>query len=192
MATHLSDGDYQGLNTNYAIENKFICYIPLENIYGTTFRNLELNVTRWTLPHLNVGSSSVQFKGYTYAVPTGIMDAEDREVTIEYIIDSEWKNYTALYSWAGGMAPFNPITEEATEDTLNGIPASDSLELKDKILDIRIWLINNYKKRVLDFVYHDCWICQFADLAMDVAGTNEIKHSFTCKYSRFTIEKPHV
>lgn len=188
MSEYLKDGNYQGLNTNYAIENKFVCYVPLQNIYGASIQNLELNITRWTLPHINVGSSTVQYKGYNYAVPTGVMNGEDRELTVEYIVDSEWKNYTSLYSWAAQVSPLVPLTQNAINDTVKGIPANENLGLLEKVIDIRIWLINNYKKRTLDFVYHNCWICQFADLAMDVAMTNEVKHSFTCKYSHFTIE----
>ena len=37
-----------------------------------------------------MGSTSTQFKGYTYEIPTKLIDAESKEITIEYLIDEKW------------------------------------------------------------------------------------------------------
>jgi hypothetical protein len=39
-----------GLNTNLANSNKWIGYFPLEDVLGKKYNNLELHLTRFSLP----------------------------------------------------------------------------------------------------------------------------------------------
>jgi len=43
-------GLMQGLNTNFSHSNKWIGYFPLANALGKKYSNLELNLTRFSIP----------------------------------------------------------------------------------------------------------------------------------------------
>lgn len=47
-----------------------------------------------------IGSSSVQFKGYTYEVPTHVIDPDTKEITFNYIVDQNFYNYKSLFTFA--------------------------------------------------------------------------------------------
>jgi len=80
----------QGLNTNFSHSNKWVGYFPLANVLGKKYNNLELNLTRFSIPQMVMGSTTTSFKGYTYEFPTHLLDAETKEIVIEYIVDEKW------------------------------------------------------------------------------------------------------
>ena len=165
-----------GLNTNFAIKNKWIGYFPLSNVLGKQYSNLELNLVRFTLPQMVCGSTTVSFKSYSMEIPTKTIDAETKEITVEYIIDSKWRNYKSLYLFASQTAIITPISQETVNSPGIG-----------NMIDSRIWLIDPFKNRIIDFVFHNCWIKIFNDLECDYASADEVHHSFTMAYSNFEI-----
>ena len=69
------------------------------NVLGKKYNNLELNLTRFSIPQLVMGSTTTTFKGYSYEFPTKVIDAESKQIDLEYIIDEKWANYKALFKW---------------------------------------------------------------------------------------------
>lgn len=53
-----------GLRTDYAISNKWIGYVPIENVLGNKYKNLELHLTRFSLPQQEMTSTTASYKGY--------------------------------------------------------------------------------------------------------------------------------
>lgn len=185
----LDEVSMQGLDKNFAIQNKWIMLVPMQNLNPEKYRNLELQLTRFTLPQMVVGSTSTTFKGYTIEMPTGIMNAESREITINYIIDEKWESYRSLFAWSaafGVLVPTNS-TDAHTASMYGSTYPTSNTAITSNFLNCRIWLIDNYKNRIIDFMFHDCWIKNFADLALDYANASEVQHSFTMAYSRFEI-----
>ena len=185
----LDEVSMEGLDKNFAIQNKWIMLVPMQNLNPKKYRNLELQLTRFTIPQMVVGSTSTAFRGYTIEIPTGIMNAETKEITINYIIDEKWRSYKALYSWAssfGVLVPTNTVDVATSLNTGSTYPTSNAA-IPNNFLNCRIWLIDNYKNRIIDFMFHDCWIKNFSDLALDYANASEVQHSFTLAYSRFEI-----
>lgn len=90
----------QGLDTHYAHANHWVGYVPLENVLGRSFSNLQLNLTDFDVPQMVIGSSSVQFKGYMYEVPTHVIDPDTKEITFNYIVDQNFYNYKSLFTFA--------------------------------------------------------------------------------------------
>lgn len=76
-----------GLNPTYTTGNKWVGYIPIQNILGKKWNNLELNLTRFSIPQMEMGSASTSFKGYEYFIPTKVMDGGSKEINFDYIID---------------------------------------------------------------------------------------------------------
>lgn len=178
----------QGLNTAYAIKNKWVMYVPLKNILPNSFENIELNLTRFNVPQIQMGSTSVSFKGYSLEIPTKLLNAESKELNIEYIIDEKWVTYKALYCWAAGIGIFVPVTK-ASSDISNKTGAATNMidPTRLPILDCRIWLMDSYKKRIIDFIFYDCWIKNFSELDLDYSTADEVHHRFTVAYSKFEI-----
>ena len=75
---------------------------------------------------------------------------------------------------------------------LTGVAENNGGMIKDQYINCRIWLIDPYKKHIVDFVFYDAWIVSFGDLQMDVKSADQIQHNFTLAYTRFTIEAPRT
>ena len=54
-------------------------------------------------------------------------------------------------------------------------------------LDCRIWLIDSFKNRIIDFVFENCWIKNFNELQLEANNPEEVHHSLILAYSNFYI-----
>lgn len=170
-----------GLATDYAVSNKFVMYVPLSLVLGKDYKNIEIPITRFTVPQIMIGSMTASFKGVTCELPTKVINPDSKEVTIEYMIDANWENYRSLYVWAANIGIITPVSQTGKTTPISG---------KD-FLDIRIYLLDQYKKKIIEFTYHNCWIKQFNDLNFDYTQPpEELKHSFNLVYTDFTISPP--
>lgn len=175
----IQNPNLMGLATNLSNKNKWIAYLPLENILGKKYGDIELHLKSFSLPQLVMGSTNVAYKGYQKEIPTKVLNEDTKELTLSYFIDENWKNYKALYAWISAPeGTVNPIVDE---------DASGKLQ-PDLYINLRIYLLDNYKKKVIQFVFENCWIKMFTDLLLDVADSGEIEHSFTFCYDRYRIE----
>ena len=168
-----------GLATDYANSNKWFAYFPLESNLGKRAQNLELHLTRFSLPQMVMGSMTVPFKGYQKEMPTKVMNAESKELTLEYIVDSNWNNYKCLFKWMSGI--YGTINPSIDISDVNGVNPSDYVPL-------RIYLLDSFKKKIIQFLFENCWIKMFNDLALEVNNSDEVHHSFTVVYDRYSIE----
>ena len=166
-----------GLNPTYTTGNKWVGYIPIQNILGKKWNNLELNLTRFSIPQMEMGSASTSFKGYEYYIPTKVMDGGSKEINFDYIIDQNWYNYKSLYAWMSGLrGNINEVYK--TNDT--GVSIKDTL-------DVRVWLIDSFKNRILDLCFYDSWIRIFQNVQLESASTDPVTHGFTLCYSHYEI-----
>ena len=167
-----------GIGTNYATSNKWVAFLPLENVLGPRYKNVDLHLTRFSLPQMQMPGYEVAFKGYKKQIPSKIIDGETKQLTLEYIVDERWDNYSSLYLWMSSLiGNLNPIVEE--ESTT--ITASQYIPL-------HIYLLDNYKKRIRGFLFENCWISTFNELALDVNNPNPVTHSFTFYYDQMKFE----
>ena len=173
------------MNTlNYATQNKWIAQVPLKQILDDV-DDLSLNLTTFSVPSVDINAVEVQYKAIPIEIPGSVVQAGGKELTFDYLIDSEWRNYKALYTWVDNLARMTKIvtgTEYSTKLTDDEIYRNFSLP-------ITVHLLNEYKDRVLEFKYHNCWIKSFSELSMSyVDEPAEISHSFTVAYSDFEIK----
>lgn len=170
-----------GLNPTSANGNKWICYLPFKNVLGEAYPNLELQCTQFYLPAVNVAYTTVGYQGYTMKVPAAkVMNADDKTLKFQYIVDDEWRNYTALYVWASKFAQYGTAVDGATS-------VAQLAAIADKFATIRVWLLSPFKKRIVDFEFHDCWIQSFGEILLDCTSSDPVKHDFVISYSDFTI-----
>ena len=168
-----------GINTNLTNSNKWFAYLPLELVLGKKYANLNLHLTRFSLPQIEMGSTTVSYRGYSKEIPTKVMNAETKQLTLEYFVDADWRNYKSLFAWMSGI-----------EGTLNPAVSTDDLEKisPTDYIPLRIYLLSPYKKKLVQFVFSICWIKVFNDIALDAQNPDEVQHSFTIVYDDYTIE----
>ena len=121
---------------------------------------------------MEIGTKEASFKGYTKTMPTGVLNAGTKELTLSYLVDEYWQNYKSLWAWCQSpTGVINPVTD----DKSTGVNASGYLTM-------RIYLLNNFKKKVVQFEFANVWIRYFNDLQLDVTNQDVIEHSFTVCY----------
>ena len=166
-----------GLDMNYTASNKWFAYIPLQNVLGNKYRNLDLHVKSFSIPQMEQSSTEVSFKGYKKTIPTKVINSETKELTIEYIIDAKWFNYKSLYAWMCGITGSYPnVTDDVTENIS-----------PDSYMPVRIYLLDNYKHKIIEFLFQNCWIKTFNDLRLEANNPGEVVGSITMCYDLFSI-----
>ena len=166
------------MDVNYSNQNKWFAHLALEDVLGDGYQNLNLHLTRFSIPQLAQTTTTVSYKGYQKEIPTKVLNADTKEVTLEYIVDSDWKNYKALYAWLSGIyGTLNPVLK----NTNTGIMPSDYMPL-------RIYLLSPYKQKLIQFLFENCWIKIFNDVSLDVSSSELVTHSFTMAFDRYTVE----
>ena len=161
-----------GLDTSMSIANQWVAYLPIEDTLGKRYQNLQLHLRQFSIPQIEMGSMEASFKGYTKTMPTKVLNAGTKELTLTYLVDENWQNYKSLWAWA--QSPTGTINQ-LTDDKKGGISASG-------LLTMRIYLLNNFLRKVVQFEYMDVWIRVFNDLQLDVTSQDVIEHSFTVCY----------
>lgn len=166
------------MEVNYANENKWFAYWPLEDVLGKKYKNLNLHLTKFSIPQLQMSSMEVSFKGYTKEIPGKVLMPDTKELNLEYIVDSNWENYRSLYAF---MSNINGTINPVSEDEVTGI-------IPSQYLPLRIYLLGPYKKKIIQFLFEDTWIKVFNEVSLDVNSPNEVHHSFTVIFDQYRIE----
>lgn len=52
---------------------------------------------------------------------------------------------------------------------------------------MRVWLVDQFKNRILDLCFYDSWIKIFQDLALESSSTDPVSHAFTLQYSHYEL-----
>ena len=166
------------MDVNYANENKWLAYLPIEDVLGKKYKNLNLHLTAFSIPQLMQSSITSSFKGYEKEMPGKVLIPSTKEVRLEYIVDADWSNYRALYAFISNInGTINPVSD----DEKTGI-------LPTQYLPLRIYLLSPYKKKLIQFVFEDCWIKVFDEVSLNVASSSEVKHSFTMVFDKYYID----
>lgn len=53
-----------GLGINYSAANKWFAFLPLENVLGPRYKNIDLHLTRFSIPQMQMQGYEVAYKGY--------------------------------------------------------------------------------------------------------------------------------
>lgn len=166
------------MDVDYANENKWYAFIPIEDCLGKKYKNLNLHLTSFSIPQLMQSSITTVFKGYEKELPGKVLIPSTKEIRFEYIVDADWSNYRALYAFLSNInGTINPISE----DEKTGI-------LPTEYLPVRVYLLSPYKKKIIQFVFEDCWIKVFDEISLNVNSPEPVKHSFTMVFSFYHID----
>jgi hypothetical protein len=173
-----SPAQVYGMDVNYSASNSWFAYLPLESVLGSRYANLNLHLTRFSLPQMSMQTTTVSFRGVEKEVSTKVFNPTDKTLTLEYIVDEKWQNYRSLFSW---MSCPTGVVNKSTDEQRTGVQPSEYIPL-------RIYLLDNFKKKVIQFVFENCWIKTFETIALEQNNPGEVTHSFSFAYDRFYIE----
>ena len=166
------------MDVNYANQNKWFAYYPLEDALGKRFKNLNLHITRFSIPQLMQSSMEASFRGYTKEMPSKVLIPSTKEVVIEYIVDQNWENYRSLYGFMSNInGTLNPVSEDENK-TITPV----------QYVPLRIYLLDAYKRKIIQFLFQNTWIKIFNSIDLDVNSPSEVHHSFTAVFESYTIE----
>ena len=166
------------MDVNYANQNKWFATWQIEDILGKKYKNLNLHLTKFSIPQLMTSTTSVAFRGYTKEIPTKVLMPDTKEINIEYIVDADWSNYRALYAM---MSNINGTINPVSNDEKTGI-------LPSEYLPFRVYLLGPYKKKIISFLFEDTWIKVFNEIQLDVNQPGEVTHSLTIAFDKYSIE----
>lgn len=170
------------MDMNYANQNKWFAYFPLEDVLGKNYQNLNLHIQRFSIPQLEQTSQTVTYRGYEKEIPSKVLNPGTKQLTIDYIVDQNWYNYTALYSWMSGIdGVINPIATDA-------VSVEDTISPSDYV-PLRIYLLGPYKKKIIQFKFSNTWIKVFNEISLDVNAPGEVVHSFTLAFDEYSIDR---
>jgi hypothetical protein len=146
--------------------------------YLRATKNVAFNLTSYELPELRVSTAEVNYLGYAIEVPTFVR-AQDKTVTFEYILSSDWHQWKLLFSW------LNKVTKE------EGVGAGYT-NVNQINVPIHIIMLSEFKKPVLDVAYENCWIKSMGPIRLDYQDGDApvVKHSFTVSYAFFSVTDP--
>lgn len=166
------------MDVDYANENKWYAFIPIEDCLGKKYKNLNLHLTSFSIPQLMQSSITASFKGYEKEMPGKVLIPSTKEIRFEYIVDADWSNYRALYAFLSNInGTINPISD----DEKTGI-------LPTEYLPVRVYLLSPYKKKIIQFVFENCWIKVFDEISLNVNSAEVVKHSFTMVFDQYHID----
>lgn len=158
-------------NLNLATTTKWIAIIPLsmidKRLAQETYENIVLNLTSFSLPEYEIGSTEITKYGYAVEIPTYVR-TQSKELTFEYLLSSDWHQWKILYQWL--------------ENTVQEIGAGRG-EGTYRI-PVTVMLLSEFKKPIFEMKFEGCWIKRFGAVAMDYQDTDGsvVKHEFTLSY----------
>lgn len=172
--------------TNLANSSKWIAYVPL-SLADSELSDVEINLTEFHIPPLEMGKIETSFKGQHYFLPGNTINATTKENTLTYLINDNWDNYYALYKWTDKIIAGSNIMR-----TTSTKPEGEEFEklVAQSLIPIKIFLLDEFKKPKLKITYNNCWITTFGEVMLNFQNNPApISHQFTFAYTDFFIEK---
>lgn len=176
-----------GLDPNYAAENKWYLFLPMKNVLGEAADNLDLAISQFYLPGLELGTTTTAHKGYEVTVPAPkLINPNDKVMKFRYIINDDWHNYCTLYTWACKLGILNnEIDDNITYQELA------NAEGTMQYLTARLYLLSPFKKKLVEFIFEYAFIKSFGEILLTYENSNPVSHDITLVYNFYKISR-HV
>ena len=180
----MASGNYhnfteQGLGENFATNTKFLAVVPLQLLFTDLHGDLVLNLTAFTFPTMEVGSTTVSYLSKMTAVPTKVLTPESHEIQFRFILSANYHQYILLMRW------MQRATVEMQHNT-NFVNAGDVTKYR---IPISVYFLSEFKTPIVKFQADDAWISKIDELVMDYASPSDepIHCGFAVKYSSFSV-----
>jgi hypothetical protein len=153
--------------------NKWMLVLPYKEIDPELgVDNVAMNLTNFTTPDMEIGMVDFAIRGRSIPMPTSVQN-EDKTITFNYMLSSDWHQYTFLYKWFNQLSDSN----NAPSDTYGNL-----------VVDISVIMISEYKQPMFTITFKGCWINTLQSIDFNYqSGEDNIQHAFTIKYATYEI-----
>lgn len=169
------------IGLNIATANSWIAIIPYHIIDPSADSSelIAFNLNSFNFAGLIMAGSEIPRFGEMFPIPSGVIET-DKVVTFRYKPDSEWKQYEFLFNWFDRQQNNKKNEHIDYNEWIN----SD-------LVDIKVYLLNEYKKPRLKWTFNNCWLKEFGDLDMvyDSQGGTGLDHGFSIQYMDYTFDR---
>lgn len=170
---------------NLASQTRWLAILPINiMLKSEKTRALSLNLTKFDLPEVEIGSTTTSYAGYTVEIPTGVVNPGEKSVTFSYLLSSDLYQYRMLHKWVQILSNTNltNYSEDVKTASDNNTPIR---------YPVTVVLLSEFKTPIVAIRYNDCWIKRFGQLQMDYQSSDEpVIHNFTLAYSNYDFIKP--
>ena len=176
---------------------RWIATIPLSVLDPSKFGTLALNLVSFNIPEITVSTDYVNYMGYQVEIPTGVRN-QNKEITFEYMLSSDWNQYIALNSWlsASGaetgvgltqIAPTSPMNTGLTFTGKN--PLATQVTPLSYAVPIRVMMLSEFLNPVAEIVFENAWIKAMGAIELDYQSPDDepVKNNFTVAYNLMTV-----
>jgi hypothetical protein len=165
---------------NFFTDNRWIANIPTRNIDPTAESDLAYNLVDFDIPTLGLSTSQVSQLGYTYEYPTNVREY-NKELTFQYILESDFKQYKFLYQW------YTKIASEAGAGVQQGISGAGMMEHISTT--IRTYLLSEYSNVVVNFKFNNCFLKELGGFKLKYVGDAQVMvGTFKVAFENFELE----
>lgn len=149
------------MNYNNARETNYRLLIP-----GKEFEVLNYFITSVELPTVSVQGIDTPYHGMQCSVPSNTMTFDD--LTFNFIVDEDYKNYFAIYNWLYELAHGNSKTP------------------LEHYKDLSLHLLTNNKTELAVIVFEGAYPTSLGSLSLNsqTANPQNLTASVTVKYQR--------
>ena len=171
------DNETIGLNTSTT--NMWVAMIPYHIIDPSNTDPIRFNLNSFNFAGLIMAGSEISRFGEVFPIPSGVIET-DKIVTFRYKPDSEWKQYEFLFKWFDLQQNNKKLEHESYNEWIS----SD-------LVDVTVFLLNEYKKPQLKWTFTGCWLKEFGELDMvyDPQGGTGLDHGFSLQYMDYDFER---
>ena len=166
-----------GLNT--ATANSWIAIIPYHIIQPESEDYIAFNLSSFNFSGLIMSGAEIPRFGEMFPVPSGVVET-DKIISFRYKPDSEWKQYEFMFNWFDKLQNNKKADHEEYNEWMSG-----------QMVDIKVYLLNEYKKPRIKWTFNSAWLKEFGELDMvyDAAGGTGLDHGFALQYMDYNFQR---
>jgi len=147
---------------------------------NVNFDRLQFSVWGTVLPNISVPSVTVPYGGQNIAISSHARPAYP-EITVNFNIDNKFYNYWVIWKWLNILND----AKKSGYDVLNLSNIQDQHDagiLNKYTADFSLFVQNEYKSNVIEFVYKSCLPTNLGSVSYDYKTTQEIDCYFTFSF----------
>jgi len=169
----------EAINLNTITSNAWVAIIPYKVIDPDNNHDITFNLTQFNFAGLIMAGTDKARFGELFPMPSGVIET-DKIITFRYKPDSEWLQYEFLFRLF-----------DKTQNNKHNTYTDFSEYTKAGMFDVKIVLLNEYKKPKLKWTFKNCWLKEFGELDMsyDSSGGVGIDHGFSLQYMDYEFKR---
>lgn len=136
---------------------------------GGSLERLEFSIWGSVIPDINISKLDVAFGGQTWAWSSYSRPSYGT-INCNFTVDNRYDNYFILWKWL--KIQNDPMTGDHVDN------------IKDYSTTISIYPLDEYKKPISEFIYHDAFITAIGGITKSTRDPGETESTFSFDFSQ--------